>query len=338
MNTQRFNRISSINHIVIIFTITLCCSALAYGQGTAQRTFVSVAGNDQSTASLCGVTTPCRSFSAAQTVTTAGGEIVVLASGGYGAINITKALSIIAPAGVYGGITQSGAGSAITVNAGSTDTVILKGLTLNGLNGANSGINFNSGAALHVEGCTISNFGSGGNDAGIQFDAPGQLFVNDTTLRDGYTGILLFGNVGQIIASIDHCRTERFAQFGVVADFNVQASVRDSVSTSNGVGFQARSGAKMTVSNSAATDNQFQGFNVSDFGDMSVESCVAKGNGDYGMGSTNNGVIRVSNSVSIGNAIGFKRFNSSTFKTRGNNTVRGNTTDVSNTLTILNGQ
>ncbi len=48
----------------------------------AQRTFVSTSGSDANTASNCTSTAPCRGFTAALTVTDAGGEIVVLTSGG----------------------------------------------------------------------------------------------------------------------------------------------------------------------------------------------------------------------------------------------------------------
>src|SRR5437870_11556491 len=75
----------------------------------AQRTFVSAAtGND---ANPCTRTAPCRNFAAAIAQTASGGEVVVLDSGGYGTVTINQAVSLIAPSGVYAGITVfSGAG------------------------------------------------------------------------------------------------------------------------------------------------------------------------------------------------------------------------------------
>ena len=76
---------------------------------TAQRTFVASSGND---ANVCSLTLPCRGFAAAVAQTTAGGEVIVLDSGGYGPVTITQSVSLIAPAGVYGGITVPALASA----------------------------------------------------------------------------------------------------------------------------------------------------------------------------------------------------------------------------------
>src|SRR5207302_10656614 len=126
--------------------------------GSAQRTFVSAAtGND---ASPCTRTAPCRNFAAAIAQTASGGEVVVLDSGGYGTVTINQAVSLVAPPGVYAGISVF-SGTGITVAAGATDVVTLRGLTLNGL-GGNYGIDFNSGAALYVQDSVFKNFYPGG--------------------------------------------------------------------------------------------------------------------------------------------------------------------------------
>lgn len=119
-----------------LFTLTLAC--LAHAQ-TAQRTFVSTQGNDSNTTSLCGRNTPCRSFTSAISVVAANGEVVAIDSGGYGAVTITKSVQLVAPVGVYAAISAT-TGNAITVGAGSSDTVVLRGLTLNGLGTGINGI------------------------------------------------------------------------------------------------------------------------------------------------------------------------------------------------------
>jgi len=54
-------------------------------------------------------------------------------------------------------------GAAITVNAGASDKVVLRNLTINGLGGGGTGIQYNSGPALQVENVSIAKFsGSGG--------------------------------------------------------------------------------------------------------------------------------------------------------------------------------
>src|SRR5207302_6567148 len=122
--------------------------------GSAQRTFVSAAaGND---ANPCTRAAPCRNFAAAIAQTVSGGEVVVLDSGGYGTVTISQAVALVAPPGVYAGISVF-SGTGITVNAGPSDDVTIRGLTLNGL-GGNAGISFASGASLNVEDSVFTNF------------------------------------------------------------------------------------------------------------------------------------------------------------------------------------
>src|SRR3982750_5050547 len=60
--------------------------------GRATRTWVSGVGDD---ANPCSRTAPCKTFAGAISKTAAGGEINVLDPGGFGAVTITKSISII---------------------------------------------------------------------------------------------------------------------------------------------------------------------------------------------------------------------------------------------------
>jgi hypothetical protein len=92
--------------------------------------------------------------------TNLGGEVIVLDSAGYGTIlNLTGSISIIAPQGVYAGISVF-SGDGITINAGASDTVILRGLTVGNEGSTGNGIVFNSGGTLHIEDCVVSGFGA----------------------------------------------------------------------------------------------------------------------------------------------------------------------------------
>ena len=314
--------------------------AVAAQAQTAQRTFVSTTGNDANTASLCSAANPCRGFAAAQTVTTAGGEIIALTSGGYGPVEITKALQIAAPTGVYVAITAQtgtaiGGEDAIRISAGSTDIVVLRGLTLNSL-GVDNGINWDTGAALHVESCVINGFTS----RGILFDAAGKLFVKDTIIRNnvfsGNIGILILTTSGTIQASLDRVRLENNSTDGVVIG-NAQVSVSNSLAAGGQNGFVVQSGGKLTVSQSVAANNSAAGFVATNGGEMVVENCIARGN-NRGMFAIAAGtVMRVSNSVATANATGFLQQTSALFQSRGNNTVLGNTTETSGTITVVSG-
>src|SRR6186997_3019638 len=134
----------------------LVASSRAAPAAAIQRTFVSTSGND---ANPCTRTDPCRNFAAAIANTLAGGEVVALDSGGYGAVSITKAVTIAGAPGAHVAITAF-AGNAVTVNAGAADTVVLRNLYLSGL-GADNGIAFQAGGTLHVESVVATGFGTG---------------------------------------------------------------------------------------------------------------------------------------------------------------------------------
>ena len=74
-------------------------------EATAQRTFVSTSGVNNP---ICSLAAPCRDFATAIVATSPRGEVIVLDSGGYGGATIAQAVSIIAPSGVYAGISVLG--------------------------------------------------------------------------------------------------------------------------------------------------------------------------------------------------------------------------------------
>src|ERR1700738_420634 len=90
----------------------------AYAQAT--RTWVSGVGDD---ANPCSRTAPCKTFAGAISKTAAGGEIDALDPGGFGAVTITKSISIEAE-GVIAGVLVSGT-NGIIIAAGAGDQVVL---------------------------------------------------------------------------------------------------------------------------------------------------------------------------------------------------------------------
>ena len=104
--------------------LVLACLPVVAG-ATAQRTFVRSDGVDNP---ACSLAAPCRAFAAAVTATSSGGEVIVLDSGGYGAVTIAKSLSIASPLGIYAGISVF-SDTGIGVD-GAGITVELRGLTL----------------------------------------------------------------------------------------------------------------------------------------------------------------------------------------------------------------
>src|SRR5471032_219602 len=98
-------------------------AASSAGAQTAHRAWVSGHGAD---APGCGApTAPCRSLQYTHdNIVAAGGEIDILDPAGYGAINITKAISIVNDGVGTAGVQQPIAGAAaIRINAGAGDAV-----------------------------------------------------------------------------------------------------------------------------------------------------------------------------------------------------------------------
>jgi hypothetical protein len=161
----------------------VCLIALpAHAQAT--RTWVSGVGDD---ANPCSRTAPCKTFAGAISKTAVKGEINCLDPGGFGALTITKSITISC-VGVTAGVLVSGT-NGFVVSVASTDVVYLRGLDFEGIGTGLSGINFIGAGVLHVEHCLIRGFNAG-SAAGISFVPNGvsELYVSDTFIADNGTG------------------------------------------------------------------------------------------------------------------------------------------------------
>ena len=121
----------------------LMLSAVPAHAQQATRTWVSGTGDNSS--ALCSRTAPCKTFAGAIAKTAVGGEISVLDPGGYGALTITKSITINGTAGQgYGSIVTPVGVSGININlvdpADTRRTVRLNWLDINGLSGGITGI------------------------------------------------------------------------------------------------------------------------------------------------------------------------------------------------------
>ena len=125
--------------------MTVAAGSLAWtGSAHAQatRTWVSGVGDD---VNPCSRTAPCKTFAGAISKTAAGGEINCLDPGGFGAVPITKSMTISCHY-TEGGALAGGNGIAVNMPP-PTDVVFLRGLDIFGVNGADPGIRLQSPAA-----------------------------------------------------------------------------------------------------------------------------------------------------------------------------------------------
>jgi hypothetical protein len=194
--------------------LLLLCTEPASGVG-AQRTFVKSDGLDTNP---CSLAAPCRSFAIAIAATTPGGEVIVLDSAGYGPVTITQSVSIIAPDGVYAGVSVP-SDDGITID-GSGIQVALEGLTINGTGSTANGINFIQGSALRIAKCSIANMGGG-----LWAHAPNaHVQVTDTEFHNNLPGGSI-GLAGPLWAILDGVHATAGS---VNVQENVDVSIRNS--------------------------------------------------------------------------------------------------------------
>jgi hypothetical protein len=286
-------------------------------QATKPRTWVASYGNDANTALNCSRVAPCRTFQAAVGVTDIAGEVVVLDSAGYGTVMITQSVSIIAPAGVYAGITVPlMVGAGVLVNVGAGGTVVLRGLAINSTGGMLAIATFTAGQLI-VEDCAISNI-----PVGIMASGPAVVHVSGTVIRDVGFGIDAgYGATVSIVNSqLLNVSNKGLSVEGGPSGVTTNVFITDTLVTGDG---STNTWCIDNVASPATIGNIYATR-------VSVSRCYAAiTNEPLGWGATS-----VSDSTVTGNSYGFRR-ESGTFYSLGNNHVVGNTYDTFGVITLL---
>jgi hypothetical protein len=247
--------------------LTLSAAALivaaalpSFASAQATRTWVSGVGDD---VNPCSRTAPCKTFAGAISKTAAKGEINVLDPGGFGAVTITKAITIQARGNTAGVLTN--AANAINVSAGVNDRVTLDGLDINGLDTAASGVKINSGKVVRIMNSEIYGFAT----AGVSFTpstANARLVISKTSIYDNTAGNGV--NVQPTAAggkvTIKNSDIDDNAN-GVIANSSGTQAVsigilRTTINSNSGNGLLAFTNSTFRVGDSTITDN-LQGLN-----------------------------------------------------------------------------
>jgi hypothetical protein len=184
--------------------VPLMYGAPAHAQAT--RTWVSGVGDD---ANPCSRTAPCKTWAGAISKTQNGGEIDALDPGGFGALTITKSITLDGGGGQVASTLVAGT-NGFNVSAGATDVVTIRNLRIDGLlgNGSNAanagltGISFVSGAVLTVEDCWIFGFNTAG--IGVSTSGNSALNISNTRITNTPNGINLAPSAGSLLATADH--------------------------------------------------------------------------------------------------------------------------------------
>ena len=264
---------------VYLFALFACVFLMStVAQAQASRTWVSGVGDD---ANPCSRTAPCKTFAGAISKTASGGEIDVLDPGGFGAVTITKPITIDGGGGIVASILVSGT-NGIIVNSPS-GTVILRNLSINGIGqSVTPGINairYLSGGQLIVENCNIMGFSNNGID--VALGASGDLVVRNTSFSTiAQTAINLTSTAGTLSASLSN------------------VSIRG---VTNGVntGF---AGAAVDISNSTITQTSGIGLHAT-LGSIVAENNMLTSNATAVLAETG-ATIRLSNNSIFNNVVG----------------------------------
>jgi len=270
----------------VVLALLMCLMSVSvFAQAT--RTWVSGVGDD---VNPCSRTAPCKTFAGAISKTATGGIIDALDPGGFGAVTITKAITLEGN-GTLASILSSGVqGVIVNITSGTNRNVVLRNILIDGSGttlGTN-GINFIAGDALTVEDCYIKSYST----TGILFqpNSNAQLNVHRTSVLQAAIGIRTLG-VGAVTA---------------------QATISDSMVSKNGTGIQADQNSKMTVRNCYVDGNTADGIlgTSSSSCSVTVDFTVTANNGT-GMRSNGGGTeVRANNCTITGNATGVSSTNS----------------------------
>jgi hypothetical protein len=227
--------------ILVIATFILAFASLAQAQ--ASRTWVSGVGDD---ANPCSRTAPCKTWAGAISKTAACGEIDALDPGGFGAVTITKSITLDGT-GTFASILASLV-NGIIINAASTDVVTIRGLSINGFCNGINGINILQAKTVNVEDCVIFRFNTGN---GITVNETNDLALNvrNSVIRDN---------------TLDAINT-------VTSSGNVRVTLDNVRLSGSGNGLHARSGSLVTARNCVFSNNTGHGI----FGDAAGASAVS---------------------------------------------------------------
>lgn len=242
MNKFRF----TIN-VLAVAAFMLAIASMAQAQAT--RTWVSGVGDD---ANPCSRTAPCKTFAGAISKTATNGEIDTLDPAGYGAVTITKSITI--DGGPFVSSILVGAGSNAVIINGASANVSLRNISFQGLSVGNMGVRIVTAGSVHIERCIIKGFANRG--ISDERTVAGNLSVVDTTIRDGLAaGIIVLG-AGPLKAMIENCHVDYNSSGIGVSGANNTMTVRNSTANGNATtGFLADTAAHLTITDSQSSFN-----------------------------------------------------------------------------------
>ena len=228
----------------IIFVALVLISEISFSQAT--RTWVSGVGDDVNPASR---TAPCKTFAGAISKTATGGEINVLDAGGYGAVTITKSITIDgrgAQASILSTMTNG-----IIINAGPDAIVIIRNLSINGAGNGINGIRIIAAKKVIIENCTLAGFTKKGIE--VNTTTACTLILNYVTINSAEDAIAITSPGGSVI--MDNCKFQAITRAGINLLDGQVTVYRSNISSCN-IGIMAAAKTTVSISNNIISNNE----------------------------------------------------------------------------------
>ena len=188
--------LSLLRGALLVFTTLVVTSST---QAQATRTWVSGVGDD---VNPCSRTAPCKTFAGAISKTAKGGEISVLDPGGFGAVTITKSITIDGTgtlAAILGSSTN-GIVINITDSADVAKTVRIRGLSINGGGSGLQGVKVIAASKVVIENTVIDGFTDG---IGVAAVGAAQVFIKSAVIRNNSAAGISVTSAGNQVAISD---------------------------------------------------------------------------------------------------------------------------------------
>src|SRR5262245_7087045 len=290
----------------------------AHAQAT--RTWVSGVGDD---VNPCSRTAPCKTFAGAISKTAASGEINCLDPGGFGAVTITKSMTIDCE-GTFGSILAAGT-NGVNINDAATATpntirVILRNISIHGAGTGLVGVNFVSGSSLELRNVKIFGFAAGSAQGlRVVSNAASQTAVFDSEISyNANAGIFVDPAAASALVTLQRVQLNKNLEGMRVSGAGagvIFATVQDSIASMNGShGFVAQGGSSVT---------------------LSIQRSSSNTNGSDGIRAEGAGaVVNIGSSMVTQNTTGFNQAGG-IIKSYGNNALDGNTSNGTTTAPNL---
>jgi hypothetical protein len=295
---------------LMVAATLLSIAALQATPALAQRAFVAAQGSDTNP---CTFAAPCRTFQHAHDTVAANGAIDVLDPADYGALTITKAITIEGRG--FASIAVAGGGTGITVNATLMDAVSLSGLLIEGGGVGANGIMFSGAKSLVVENCVVRKMAGNGLFFARSVRYLQTLSVSNSYFTDSGVGIRIQPQTtGTVAAAIERVGLSGNAAglwvYGLAGTGAINVAVTDSVAANNNVGFAVYSETGHSVSSLVLTRATAAGNVIG----------VRASTGSAGE-SRQLATVRLAQSTVTGNLIGYEALASGVILSYGDNYI-----------------